>query len=438
MGRAALLACASLGMGITLTSCATSTLGYLYATTSQYGQVASLRLDINTGAIKGVSCNTGNGDQQNCNSGSGGGSPTKLIAAQGDSLLYVLNGPVSGSTTGTVSLLTLGASGGVYTSGESFASSGQYPVDMYLNPSGTYLYVLDQFQPATVSGCATPTTATCPGDITVFSVDGKGDLNVVLDLQNNSTPYFPLGASGTGRVAPPLNSGYGGNRMYAGSGGLFILDESPSGTPQIEDASISSSNGQLTFPYTATTNTAFQNLTAITNAGSYVVVADGGAPDGTSSGLLYIYSPTGTGLGSAIGSVCVGVLTGGASCSSSPTGTGSANIDIDSLLFVSNAGSSGTLYAADYANGTIFSLTYTGTGTSLFQASSNGGYTPLGTNVTCMAVSSGTTFLYASGQGNISGEQVDTSTGNLSSNDHPTTQATFTGAVPCLVFSPRT
>jgi hypothetical protein len=438
MGRAALLTCASLVLGLGLTSCATSTLGYLFVTTSQYGQVASLRLDINSGAIKGVSCNTSNGDQQNCITGSGGTNPTKLIAAQGDSLMYVLDAPALGTIgPGTVSLLTLGPSGSVYTTGETFQSSGQNPVDMYLNSAGNYLYVLDEYQPSpanggTVAGCATPTPTTCPGDITVFSIGSKGNLNVVLDIQNNNSTYFPLGtASLPAYVAGPLNSGYGGNRMYAAGGYLYVLDQGTPGVPQIDDLQINPSNGQLTEISTGPTqNTSFVSLSSITSGGSYIYVSD----YVTGQIWTYVASSGALSLGGN-GFVCPGMLTGGATCLTNPKGN--QNIQLDSLIFISNAGSTGSLYAADYAIGSIFTLVYTGTGAGL-QPSSNGGITQLGTNVTCMTISSGTTFLYASGQANVSGEQVDTTTGNLTTNDHTTTAASFTGAVPCLTFSPRT
>jgi len=144
LGRVALLATVSIALVCGLTSCASSTLGYLYVTTSQYGQVASLRLDINTGAIKGVTCNTGNGDQGNCVTSSGGSYATKIVLANSNTIAYVLNTAYNG-TPASITLLTLGSGGSVFTTGQSYVSYGQNPVDMYLSPTGGYLYVLDQY-----------------------------------------------------------------------------------------------------------------------------------------------------------------------------------------------------------------------------------------------------------------------------------------------------
>ena len=66
-GRSALLTCASLVAALALSSCGTSTLGYLYTTSTQYGQVLSFRLNINNGKIGGTNCSVANAGQQTCN-----------------------------------------------------------------------------------------------------------------------------------------------------------------------------------------------------------------------------------------------------------------------------------------------------------------------------------------------------------------------------------
>ena len=82
-GRAALLTCALLATGLGLSSCGTSTLGYLYVTSVQFGQVLSFRLNINNGKIGGTNCSVANAGQQTCQNSSGGSNPTKLVLANG-------------------------------------------------------------------------------------------------------------------------------------------------------------------------------------------------------------------------------------------------------------------------------------------------------------------------------------------------------------------
>lgn len=442
--RAPLLACASLVALFGLTSCATSTLGYLFVTSAQYGNVASLRLDINTGAIKSVNCNIHNGDQQNCNGGSGGANPTKLLLANSEQWLYVLNGATS-SAAGSVAFFTAGSSGSIFTTGESYQTYGQNPIDMIVN--GGFLLVLNQYRPADPNnpGCTNPTPSTCQGGIAVFSLDGKGNLNPIncqqpaTNCDSENLQYFPIGY-----VAPAL-PGNGGNRMLPVSGFLYVLDQGTPGIPEINNMILNPNTGVLSQSGTGPTqNSQFGLLTTITTGSGYFYIADAGsttAPGtGSSDGRIWIFQPGGNGaLSSLVGSVCPSQLVNSTSaCDQNPLATGGTGgtpppVLLDSLL----VDGSGYLYAADYNNGVIFSMKNIGTG-SILQATPNGGGTKLGTMVTCMTVSSGTEFLYAAGNANVSGEQIDTTTGNLSTNDNPATQASFTGLTPCLVFTPRT
>ena len=110
---------------------------------------------------------------------------------------------------------------------------------------------------------------------------------------------------------------------------------------------------------------------------------------------------------------------------------GSNAVQIDAMVASGNY-----LYITDYNTGTIYTMEDTNSGNYL--TPTGDGFTTLGTNTTCLTLSSSPEFLYASGQGVVVGEQVNTSTGALSTNLHPTTGIPFTQAAPCLVFSPRT
>lgn len=438
LGRVALLAFVSIALVCGLGSCASSTLGYLYVTSAEYGQVASLRLDINSGAIKGITCNSGNGNQGNCVTSSGGSYPTKIVLANSDTIAYVLN-TASGTTPASISLLTLGSGGSVFTTGQSYTSEGQDPIDMYLNPAGTFLYVLDQYQPADVKGCATPTPATCKGDITVFSIDGKGDLSPVLcqpgdGCISNPNPlpsYCDQCVFQINFEPGPLNAGYGGSRMLAVNNSLFVLDESTPdtssalGTPEINFLTIRSGGDLYPTPGATPLQPGGSKQLSSIVLGTYIYVSD------YQTGQIWIYPATQG--SSAISVVCPSALVQpGTACTANPGSNAGQNVALDAMIT-----SGSYLYAADYANNTVFAMQATGS-FPYVQATDGGNNTPFGTNTTCLTLSSSPEFIYGSGNGVVIGYQINTSTGGLSTNLHPDTGIPFTQVVPCLMFSPRT
>jgi hypothetical protein len=453
-GRAALLTCASLVAGLGLTSCGTSTLGYIYVTSVQYGQVFSFHLDQNTGKIGGPNCNPSNGGQQVCNNSTGGSTPTKMVFAQGGNFMYVLNlGTTSPVSAGNVALFTLGGSGTVYSTGQTFTSSGQNPVDMVLAANGGYLYVLDQYQPTNspYSDCANPTPTTCSGDITVFQIGSNGNLVVQNDatppsLPSDPTyvpPYYPLT---NGALVPPAPIGnYGGNHFYSASNILYVLDNSSSNVPQVDSYTVNSATAALTNSQNvATFNSAFVQPFAITGSGGNVFISD------LVTGAIWTYSPTGS-------NGALGLPNNGYFCPANPaqtTTTGgaptqsncavanpgvplSSAVQLDTML-PSSVGTNPLLYAADFNTGNVYSMNVLST-TGGVLTLSKGGPNPvaMGANPTCMVISSGTPFLYTSGNGTIVGEQIDTSTGVLTTENNPITTAAVQGYDPCILFSSR-
>lgn len=448
-GRAALLTFASLVAGLGLSSCGTSTLGYLYTTSVQFGQALSFRLNINNGKIGGTNCSVANAGQQTCNNSSGGSTPTKLVLANGSQYMYVLNqGSTSPASAGNVGLLTLGGSGSVYSTGQTYATpqSGQNPVDLYLGPSGTYLYVLYQYQPTTVSGCANPTPTTCAGAIALYAIGGNGALTVQANGSvTTGTPiyYFPIGFV----PDPPHEiTGYSGSHMYAASGNLYVLDNNTStNRPQVDSFLLNSSTGQLTnSTNVATQNGSFGDPVWITGYSSNVFIAD------AYNGAIWTYT---------IGTGGNGALTGagnGYFCPANPsyvyeqggaptplecgTPTGTGTVAAFDALLVNTGGSNTYLYAADNsANNQIYAMVI-GSSTGGILTLATGGPNPVGTsatNPTCMTASTGTPFLYVSGNGQIFGEQINTSTGVLTTQNNAVTTAAVQGFVPCLVYSSR-
>jgi len=450
-GRAALLTCALLATGLGLSSCGTSTLGYLYVTSVQFGQVLSFRLNINNGKIGGTNCSVANAGQQTCQNSSGGSNPTKLVLANGSQYVYVLNqGSTSPASAGNVGLLTLGGSGSVYSTGQTYATpqSGQNPIDMYLAPSGGFLYVLYQYGPTTMSGCADPTPTTCPGTIALYAIGANGTLTVQPNVSNPSIYYFPVGYLPPlpGTDTPNAVIGPGGNHFYAAASVLYILDNSlDANRPQVDSYSINGTTGQLTSTTNgATVNAFFSAPVAITGYGNDVFIADAG------NGAIWTYLIGSNGLtGAGDGYFCPANPTYAYTKGGEPTQAGCATATqgppyaiFDSLL-VSTSGSVTNLYAADNnpnSKANLYAMTFPTSGSNILSLSGGGNSpnpTSLGTEVTCMTISTGTPFLYTSGNGGLAGEQINTTTGILTTQQNAITTAAVQGFAPCLMYSSR-
>jgi hypothetical protein len=443
-GRAALLTCASLVAGLGLSSCGTSTIGYLYVTSVQFGQALSFRININNGKIGGTNCSVANAGQQTCQNSSGGANPTKLVLADGNQYMYVLNqGSTSPPSAGNVGLLTLGGSGSVYSTGQTYSTpqAGQNPVDMYLGPSATFLYVLYQYQPATVPGCANPTPSTCQGSIGLYSIGSNGTLTIQPNANQPSIYYFPVGYVPD---APDYILGFSGSHMYAASGILYLLDNNSSDKPQVDSYALNSTNGQLTNSQNvATQNSAFGDPVWITGYGTYVFIAD------SLNGAIWTYtigSSNGALTGAGNGYFCPAnpsyVYTQGGEPTQAQCATATANTPpfahFDALL-VNTGGSNTYLYAADNNTSQIYAMTFPTGGSGILSLSS-GGPNPVGTSATnpsCMTASTSLPFLYVSGNGTLFGEQINTSTGVLTTQNNAVTTAALQGYAPCLMFSSR-
>jgi hypothetical protein len=424
----------------------------------QYGQALSFRINVNNGKIGWTNCSVSNSGQQTCNNSSGGANPTKMLLASGNQYMYVLNeGGTSPASAGNIALFTLGGSGTVYSTGQTYStpSAGQNPVDMVLGAGGSYIYVLYQYQPATVSGCANPTPTTCAGAIGLYAIGPNGNLSPVPANNNNPTPiYFP-----TGYIPdqPDYVTGFGGNHFYLASGNLYLLDNNGSThEPEVNSFSIANtSTGQLSnTTNVATGNSAFVAPVAITGSGSDVFVADAftgaiwtyGIPSGgngalTGVGQFYFCPANPTYPYTSGGIPTQGTTANGPGCASA---NGQAPFVVLDSLLVSNTGSVSTLYAADNSVatntgtvGNIYPMTFPSSGSNILSLASGPNPVPLGSSVTCMTVSTGLPFLYVSGNGGIAGEQINTQTGNLTTQYNQVTTASIQGFAPCLMFSSR-
>jgi len=436
-GRIALALAASLVIAFGTQSCIYDyTEGYVIVTGSQYNQVASYREDNETGVL-----NPAPRDPQS----SGGNNPIRAVLLNGGRYVYVLNQgqPTvnsDGSITwkdGNISLFSIGGDGGL-TYQTSYTSQGYGSLRLSLSSSGGFLYVLDEYQPASTPNTtpASPTvSAATPcydstanayrpaGDITAFSIDSStGRLFLVQNQQQQNslgTPlnYFPVGC---GAVDFHLQSGY----LYTGE-----ASDPATGYTQVVYAYNASSNGQLIqVPGGAqpigTSNMAVLGTSA---SGTYLYVLD----NGTNS--IFTFTQGGNGLLSAISGGAVGNV---------PTATGMTALMTDSsskFLYITNTqsttlGQSGSVISAFLINPTSGDLTpfndTSSSSTSTFAT---------GSSPQCIFEDPSHQYLYTAGAASstVSGAAIDPGTGILSNLRRGSTFSTVGTPTWCLV-SPNT
>jgi 6-phosphogluconolactonase (cycloisomerase 2 family) len=211
-GQTFLALAVSLGLSIGLTSCANDyTVGYLYVTGSYQSQIGAFKIASNTGNLSAIPGSP---------FGSGGSDPVRAIVSTTGRYLYVLNAgaatpdPANPDNTiykaANITVYSVGGNGTLAPQ-QSYTSQGFGSFRFAFNPSGTFLYVLDEYSPAAggTTGAATQLPGmSCldsssvyhpTGDITAFSVDSNtGRLSLVTNNQvqganGTALPYFPVG-----------------------------------------------------------------------------------------------------------------------------------------------------------------------------------------------------------------------------------------------------
>jgi hypothetical protein len=302
-GRVALALAASLVLIVGTQSCSYYyTEAYVIVTGSQYNQVASYKESNDTGqlylAANGVVS-------------SGGSDPIRSVLLNGGRYVYVLNqgtpkvidaaGDIQW-TGANISLFSIGGDGSLSYQ-LSYPSQGLGSLRLALSANGSYLYVLDQYQPGSTPNetpASTTESGTYPcydstnnvyrpaGDITAFSIDpSTGRLFLVQNQQqqnNLGTPlsYFPVGC--------------GAIDMYMGSNFLYTAEakDPATGNTQVVYAyAASATNGQLTqVPTPAQPITGATNITAIDGSASkgYIYVLDSG------TNYIFVFTPGSNGL----------------------------------------------------------------------------------------------------------------------------------------------
>jgi 6-phosphogluconolactonase len=195
-GRIALVSVMSLGLGLGVTACAPSnTIDFLYVTGSKQnpGQISVYKVDSEAGALHQI---------PDSPYGSGGRNPVADVASANGKNLYVIN-----HDDNTMVQFAIGTDGKLYPQ-QTCNMPGSYPAQLAVNQAGTYLYVVETYQPNF------STSIPGPGALVVFPLNANGQVPTsggqCETVANGTSAFFPLGNN---PVA--VNVLAGGNFVYA-------------------------------------------------------------------------------------------------------------------------------------------------------------------------------------------------------------------------------
>ncbi len=231
---------------------------------------------------------------------SGGRNPVADVASANGKNLYVIN-----HDDNTIVEFAIGTDGKLYPQ-QTCNMPGSYPSQLTINQAGTYLYVVETYQPNF------STNIPGPGALVVFPVNANGQLGATSSLcqpvPNGTSAFFPLGNN---PVA--VNVLAGGNFVYAvnesdatisalqvgsdgvlSSAGLFKVGTSPNavasdptgnilyvtdgGSNQMYGFQVQSNGSLVMMPAPVVTDN-LPNAVAVDPRGIYVYVANYNAND---------------------------------------------------------------------------------------------------------------------------------------------------------------
>jgi 6-phosphogluconolactonase (cycloisomerase 2 family) len=190
-GRFVLASVVSLGLGFGATACGPSnTIDFLYVTSSKQnpGQINVYKVDSQAGALIPI---------QDSPYPSGGRNPVADVASANGKNLYVVN-----HDDNTVVEFAIGTDGKLYPQ-QTCNMPGSYPIQLAINKAGTYLYIVETYQPNY------STNIPGPGALVIFPINSTGGLGA----SNNCTPV----ANGTNAFFPVGNNPVAVNVLASGS-----------------------------------------------------------------------------------------------------------------------------------------------------------------------------------------------------------------------------
>ena len=181
-GRIALASVVSLGLEFGVIACGPpNTIDFLYVTSSKQSLINVYKVDSQAGAL--IPTPTSQYP-------SGGNNPVADVASPNGKNLYVVNHDSS-----TVVVFNISTDGGL-SQAQSCTTPGNYPSQLAVNKAGTYLYVVETYQPgfnANKPG---------PGALVVFPINANGQLGAsgssCTPVANGNNAFFPVGNNPVG------------------------------------------------------------------------------------------------------------------------------------------------------------------------------------------------------------------------------------------------
>jgi 6-phosphogluconolactonase len=179
-GRIALASVVSLGLGFGVTACGPSnTIDFLYVTSSKNnpGQINVYKVDSQAGALIPIADSPYSSQGRN---------PVADVASANGKNLYVIN-----HDDDTLVEFAIGTDGKLYPQ-QTCNPPGSFPIQLAINKAGTFLYVIETYQPGF------STNIPGPGAVVVYPLDATGGFtdaqgNKCATVANGKNGFFPVG-----------------------------------------------------------------------------------------------------------------------------------------------------------------------------------------------------------------------------------------------------
>jgi 6-phosphogluconolactonase (cycloisomerase 2 family) len=280
IGRWSMALFASLALGLGMTACGGGTIGYMWVLGQQYNQIVGFKVDEYSGNLTEII---------GAPFASNGSVPVSIVLKSGGRYVYVINQGTGGSATKagtgqTIALYSVGGDG-ILAYQQSYQSEGYVSQWAQMDPSGTYLYVIDKYSPGLNStGLYDAPNTDGNGAITVFATDpNTGRLSLVTNAQTQvkgvNTPFWEVGPT-------PIMAKSQGGCLFTVNSGLSngtqtITPYSIGGGGQL----VNTTTGNIIVSSPTGTTT---NLTSINGSGSFMFLTD------AANNLLFGYSMGGS------------------------------------------------------------------------------------------------------------------------------------------------
>jgi 6-phosphogluconolactonase len=176
-GRIVLASVVSLSLGLGMTACGPgNTFDFLYVVNSKAnpGQINVFAVDSQSGALIQIKVSPYS---------SGGRNPVAVVTTPNGKNLFVAN-----HDDNTIVNFGIGTDGKLYPT-QTCNVPGSFPMQMAVNPAGTFLFVVETYQPNF------STNLPGPGALVVFPIASDGTVSCTGPVADGTNAFFPVGTN---------------------------------------------------------------------------------------------------------------------------------------------------------------------------------------------------------------------------------------------------